>query len=151
MPSGAAAESVRRLAARFAGAVDPKRITPPAPAATSAVTAATTVSSTGTTRVCSARAVRLQVSRTVAFVHTGAVAVGSGVGVVAGSVAVGRGDVGAVPGSEQAVRSEVAAAIARSPGVVRPTTVYTGRAAIIGCAELSRWASPGMRNEVSGR
>ena len=41
MPPGADAERLCRLVARSAGADDPKRITPPAPAATSAVTAAT--------------------------------------------------------------------------------------------------------------
>ena len=64
MPSGAAAVRTCRLVPRFAGAEEPKRITPPAPAATSAVTAATSLSSTGTTSVCSARRVRLHVAST---------------------------------------------------------------------------------------
>jgi hypothetical protein len=76
------------------------------------------------------------VSSTLVLVQAAGVAVGSGVGVGAGSVGVGRGGDGVVLGREHAARSEDAAAMARSPGVVRRTTFYTGRAAIIGWTNL---------------
>jgi hypothetical protein len=52
------------------------------------------------------------------LVQTGGVAVGEGVGVGTGRVADGDG-VDPVPGRPHAARSDVAAAIASSPGVVR--------------------------------
>src|ERR1035441_6582571 len=118
MPPGATAARAWRPLARVAGAEDPKRMTPPAPAATSAVTDAMSVSSTGTTRVCSASRVRLQVASTRWFVQTLGVGVGAGepVGAVVGLVE-GLGLV-PVPGSAQAARIDVAAMTARSPGVV---------------------------------
>ena len=76
MPFGADASRARSAVPRFAGAADPKRITPPAPAATSAVIDATSVSLTGMTRVCSASCVTLQVASTLAFEHAGGVGVG---------------------------------------------------------------------------
>ena len=62
MPSGAEETRLRRATPRSEGADAPRRITPPTPAATSGVTDATSLSSTGTTTVCSARRRTLQVA-----------------------------------------------------------------------------------------
>ena len=64
MPPRADEATLRRAAARSAGAEAPSRITPPTPAATSGVADATSPSSTGTTTVWVARRRRLQVERT---------------------------------------------------------------------------------------
>src|ERR1700686_4140969 len=126
MPPGAAAVRVCRLEPRLAGADDPKRITPPAPLTTSAVTDATSLSWTGTTRVCSASRDRLQLASMLVFAQAFGVGgdvdgVGVGPADVLGPVdAVGLVD---APGSAQAARIEVAAAMARRPGVVGRTGV----------------------------
>ena len=60
MPPGADEASLRKAAPRSAGAAAPSRITPPTPAATWAVTEATSPSSTGTTTVWAARRRTLQ-------------------------------------------------------------------------------------------
>src|ERR1017187_4165764 len=146
-PAGADAASVRRLAARVAGADDPKRITPPAPAATSALTEATSLSATGTTRVCSASCVRLQPARTVASVQVFGVAVGDADGVPVATIdGVGRAD---VPGSAQAVRIDVAATMARSPGVVLRIRVIR-RARGKGTEPSSRRAAQGQDDSQDG-
>ena len=133
MPPGAASESACRLEPRLAGAEDPKRITPPAPAATSAVTAATSDSSTGTTRVCSASRVRLQVARTLGFVQTLGVAVGASVGAgESDGVAVGAVDpvgVAVVPGKRTRSQNRGDCGDGEEPGDNAAHAGYTGRMA----------------------
>jgi hypothetical protein len=92
-PFGAEATRLCRATPRFEGADAPKRITPPAPAATSEVTDVTSLSSTGTTTVCSARLCRLHVARTPAVEQASVVVV-----VVAGVVVVVAGVVVVVAG-----------------------------------------------------
>src|SRR5437660_7227549 len=76
IPLGAAAFNDCSCAARSPGAAVPNRTTPPTPAETSARTAPTLRSSTGTTIVCAARRSSVHVAKRPPVVHAG---VGDGV------------------------------------------------------------------------
>src|SRR5438309_9202238 len=96
IPPGATASSACNWAPRLVGADEPKRITPPAPAATSDLTDRMLFSSTGITTVCSARRVTVQVARIDAVVQGAStpITIATGVGFVVG-IALGDGlDVG---------------------------------------------------------
>ena len=80
--------SLRNAVPRFEGADAPKRITPPAPAAISGVTEDTSVSSTGTTTVCSARRCVVQVASMLAVEQAIVVVVAGSVVVVVGVLVV---------------------------------------------------------------
>src|SRR5438093_1701234 len=87
---GGAALGACRWAPRLVGPDAPNRITPPAPAATSDLTDMTLFSSTGTTTVCSARRVTVQVARIDAVVQ--------GVGVASTPITMATGAVGVAVG-----------------------------------------------------
>ncbi len=89
-PAGAARSRSAIARARSGGAAEPNRMTPPAPDATSARTAPTSASATGTTIVCAARRARLHVERMRDVVHAAVEG-----GTVDASVAEGRGVVAA--------------------------------------------------------
>src|SRR5207302_11123278 len=124
IPSGATAFSACSWAPMLVGADEPNRITPPAPAATSDLTDMTLFSSTGTTTVCSARRVTVQVASIDAVVQgvgvastpititTGAVGVAVGVPLGDGVTAVGLGAIrtlGPSPTPAQAERTRALA------------------------------------------
>ena len=98
-PPGAKVSSAWSCAPRSLGADVPKRRMPPAPAATSACTAATLRSSTGTTIVCSASRSSGQLASTSPAEHCEGVGVAWTIGVgdadgVAGTVGSGLASVG---------------------------------------------------------
>jgi hypothetical protein len=131
-PFGAEATRLCRATPRFEGADAPKRITPPAPAATSEVTDATSLSSTGTTTVCSARLCRLHVARTLAVEHASGVVVvvGGGVVVVAGAVVVVGGGVVVVAGAVVVVAGAVVV-VAGAVVVVAGAVVVVAGAVVV--------------------
>src|SRR5438046_9059947 len=135
IPSGATAASACSWAPKLVGADEPNRITPPAPAATSDFTDMTLFSSTGTTTVCWARRVTVQVARIDAVVQgvgvastpitraTGAVGVAAAVPLGDAVIAVGLGAISALgpsPTPAQAERTRAPATESQRDAAMRP-------------------------------
>src|SRR6266550_8651286 len=95
IPPGADASNAWSCAPRSLGADVPNRRMPPAPARTSARTAATLCSSTGTTIVCAASRSSGQLASTLSAEHWDGVGVGWTIGMGIGAIGVGV-DVGAI-------------------------------------------------------